>query len=412
MGMNKTAATASTTELEQQRMQRFLHWLQAHGAVFPGIDIRTSEGGRGAYASHSLLDGDMVLFVPHTLWLSADKVKESEIGTWFQHALPALRESCFLAIYLLWTIRNDGFFKPYTDVLPRDVSDMPTNFSEADLAWLEGTSALPLIRAEIEHIDAEYRQLSKHFPPGFSFTLDEYKWAKSVVNSRTFHLPPEDGGGAMMVPLADMMDHDAPHNNVNWGGKPGAGFLCMVNKDVPHHAQLTLSYGRKGNAMLFYAYGFTLQDNRNDDTDLFFPGLGNGSGTAGVTFSPIARYNHVNTRKMFAHLRGLHGQGSHFMLRAAASRENELAVLDTLRRVCRERIAGFPPLPRPDMEPASLSGRVQNALRVREGELQVLNYLLALAEAGTAFLNGGEASGFDDYLKELAPLLQADAVAA
>ena len=41
---------------------------------------------------------------------------------------------------------------------------------------------------------------------------------------------------------------------------------------------------------------------------------------------------------------------------------------------------------------------------MREGELQVLNYLLALAEAGTAFLNGRAVTGFDDYLSELAPL--------
>ncbi|HEY4541611.1 MAG TPA: hypothetical protein VIG66_04455, partial [Noviherbaspirillum sp.] len=270
-----------------------------------------------------------------------------------------------------------------------------------------------LIHAEIERIHTEYQQLRMHFPPGFSFTLDEYKWAKSMVNSRTFRLRPEDGGDEVMVPLADMMDHHAPHHNVSWAGKTGAGFLCMATSDVSHNGPLTLSYGRKGNGKLFYAYGFTLQDNRNDDTELSFPALDDGSGAAAISFRPVACYNHAGTRKMFAHLRSLHGEEPRAALMSAASRENELAVLDALRHNCRERIAGFPALPQASMEPASrLSSRVQNALRVREGELQVLHYLLALAEAGTDFLNGRAASGFDDYLSELEPLLQAEAVTA
>ncbi|HEY4541612.1 MAG TPA: SET domain-containing protein, partial [Noviherbaspirillum sp.] len=328
--MNKTAATTRTTELEQQRMQRFLHWLQAHGAVFPGIDIRIGKSGRRPHASHALQDGEMVLYVPQALILAASKAKESEIGTWFARFLPELRDSTFLAIYLLWTIRHDGFFKPYTDVLPHDVSDMPVNFSEAELAWLEGTSALRLIRAEIACIEAEYQQLNAHCPPGFSFTLDEYKWAISMVNSCASDLLTDDGD-LLMIPLADMMDHQPTRPNVVWDGNPPPGFLCTTGYDVARDAELTVYYGRKGNGNLLHAYGFTLQDNRNDDTELRFPDLNDGADAA-PTFNPVGRYNHVSTRKMFACLRSLHGQASPAMLRTAASRENELAVLGTLRR--------------------------------------------------------------------------------
>ena len=396
-----------------QSMQRFLQWLEDNGALLHGIGVRTEGDRRIAYATRPMRAGELVLFLPRRLLITSELAAASPIGTWFGERKLELTKNAFLAIFLLWTAHKGGFFAPYVDILPRDVSAMPVHFSEADLAWLEGTSALRDIRAEIERISAEYRELARHFPPDFSFSSEEYAWAASMVRSRAFVVSAGGKPDMAMVPLADMMDH-APRHNVSWSGQSRLGFICTAAADaIAGGIDLTDNYGpSKGNGKLFSMYGFTLED--NDDIELFFPASdckpdSPETEECAQAFNPAARYGHPRTRAMFAHLRRLHGAPA-ACADAPVSRENERDVLETLHLVCCARLNGL--RTGPAMHEAR-PARLRDALRVRDGELRVLHYLRALAESGIDMLDGAPADEeFEDYAEALAPLLEETATAS
>jgi histone-lysine N-methyltransferase SETD3 len=94
----------------------------------------------------------------------------------------------FLMIFMLVDRKNpNSFFKPYYDILPATLQNMPIFWREDELALLKGSFLLQQIEDRNIAIKNDYEAICSIAPELATVcTLDEFKWARMCVCSRNF----------------------------------------------------------------------------------------------------------------------------------------------------------------------------------------------------------------------------------
>ena len=120
----------------------------------------------------------------------------------------------FLMIFLLWDRKVNGdksFFKPYYDILPKTLKNIPIFWEDYELEYLTGSYLLTQISERIEAITEDYESICQVAPQLKQIaTLEEFKWARMVVCSRNFGLQIDGHRTSALVPHADMLNHQRP----------------------------------------------------------------------------------------------------------------------------------------------------------------------------------------------------------
>jgi histone-lysine N-methyltransferase SETD3 len=102
----------------------------------------------------------------------------------------------------------NSFYKPYYDILPTTLSNMPIFWNQEELSYLQGSFILTQIDERNLAIESDYDAIcgiAPHFVQICS--LDEFKWARMAVCSRNFGIIVRGLRTAALVPYADMLNH-------------------------------------------------------------------------------------------------------------------------------------------------------------------------------------------------------------
>lgn len=102
-----------------------------------------------------LQNRDVILFVPKTHLITLEMARETAVGKKVIAAKLTLLspKHSFLSMYLLQELDNEkSYWKPYLDILPSNYNQFPVFFSEADLAWLEGS---PFLSNQAQAVEGE-----------------------------------------------------------------------------------------------------------------------------------------------------------------------------------------------------------------------------------------------------------------
>ncbi|KAG2497988.1 hypothetical protein HYH03_004247 [Edaphochlamys debaryana] len=280
---------------EEEVLQSFLQWLVANGVQGIGqedskVALFASGGGeRGLVCELPVAPGEALLEVPLRLALT-DHPGDEESNTLLYEGAPwSVRLSCRLLRHR--AAGKASPWAPYVRVLPSLVPS-PLNLFEWD-----DISALRYPPAEEALHSTEWLQ-SDAFgaaSPEARGGLGEadFKWALSVVHSRTFaNAAPGGGVGVrMLVPLVDMMNHggdEAPAgsrglagpgvatDNVRWdlvgpdrSSTGGWAMVVSATRAIAPGQELLLSYGERPSDDFFLHYGFVPRANTHDDAVLW-----------------------------------------------------------------------------------------------------------------------------------------------
>ena len=99
----------------------------------------------------------------------------------------------------------------YVQALPADFGGALA-FDDPELEALAGTAAAPLARELRETFDAEFREAERGFLASGAddpfCSLEEWSWAAAMVLSRSFLVDLEGGPRVMLLPGADILNHD------------------------------------------------------------------------------------------------------------------------------------------------------------------------------------------------------------
>lgn len=372
-------------------VEALMRWLQERGARLPALAIHhRADGERSACARSRLAAGALILEVPRRLFLSQELARDSEIGQRIAASGVELRdERSWLAALLLQEKHAPGSaWAPYLATLPDSHRHMPLLFEPAQLALLEGSSALRLLEAQRQSVLQDYQSLCRHVPGFERFSSAEFTWARLTVLTRAFRLTVQGQSTRAIVPLADLFDHHRPME-ASWtfDGERDS-FTLTALQDFRPGEPIRISYGRKSNSELLVHYGFCLEENEDDTAEVQ---------VAGEHFHIPARHEAEATRRLFSRLRLACAQPGELPGPVSASGEvapvsarNEEAVLRALASACEQALGQFETTLEQDealLREPGLGASARNCIQVRRGEKQVLEAWRSHAETALALLH-------------------------
>ncbi|KAI8333453.1 hypothetical protein BC941DRAFT_357981 [Chlamydoabsidia padenii] len=277
----------------------FWQWLIDNKAVVSDAiafkDYSAENAGRGVVATRSIKEGEELFTIPRSLLFST-KTAQLASKEDMETVLADLDGWTPLILCMMYELdRDDSFWKPYFDLLPRSFS---TPMFWTDLTPLEGTDVMnkigkqeadqcyddqivPILKAHPTLFDLKVHNKELFHVCGslimaYSFH-DEYK--DESVNSKQQQEnntsddedddeeeeeeEEEDQGLLAMVPMADMLNHKTGHNNARLFHE-SHGLVMKSIKDIPQGDQVFNTYGDLCNADLLRKYGFTDDNNPHD----------------------------------------------------------------------------------------------------------------------------------------------------
>ncbi|ETW03237.1 hypothetical protein, variant [Aphanomyces invadans] len=192
-------------------------WLQGHGVSLEhfGIHYYGPEEGHGVVAAKAFVQGEHTLDIPFRLTMNVHSALASDLAAVFSNETN-LADIEILALHLMYEKQKGtaSFWAPFIRSLPATF-DTPIFWTDEPFNALKGTNVSLLASMMKQQIVADYTSIHtpifQKYPALFhraSLTMQEYKWALSVIWSRAFGIT--KGGQYLQVlcPAMDMFNHD------------------------------------------------------------------------------------------------------------------------------------------------------------------------------------------------------------
>lgn len=247
-----------------------LAWVRAAGARCDGLTVGPVPSGRGLVATRAIAAGEVVARIPRALLVTREHARASSVGRQLRDAGVELSSSH--ALFAAWLCvearRQASAYAPYLRSLPTSYAAFALAASAEERALLRGTltgDRLALLEYDLatDHARAAARVRLLAGVDRATFT-----WARLAVGSRAFAITVDGVATNALVPLADLINH-APTPVTRWAyDQDAAAFTLTALVDIAAGAELTDSYGAKGNGQLAVQYGFTIPDNPDDAAEL------------------------------------------------------------------------------------------------------------------------------------------------
>eukprot|EP00471_Norrisiella_sphaerica_P012008 CAMPEP_0184503210 /NCGR_PEP_ID=MMETSP0113_2-20130426/51755_1 /TAXON_ID=91329 /ORGANISM="Norrisiella sphaerica, Strain BC52" /LENGTH=472 /DNA_ID=CAMNT_0026892661 /DNA_START=130 /DNA_END=1548 /DNA_ORIENTATION=- len=251
-----------------QRVEILLKWLRDSGARFPKVEIsRYAEEGRDLRAKSPINAGEEIIYIPRKCIIEVQQGKECKIGQAVkQEAKGWVSGHTYLAIRMLMErdLGPKSFFAPWFKVLPTDykAQGMPQYWSDEQKAEIRHTKTLAKANAVVVAIEEMWDRISQVSAiKKTGWTLKDFAWARYTVLTRTFGVEIEKKEATVMVPLADMANHEFDRPSRWKYDDVSKGFVVKIVRDLDKGMNLTDTYGSKGNDSFLPFYGFCLENN-------------------------------------------------------------------------------------------------------------------------------------------------------
>eukprot|EP00559_Dactyliosolen_fragilissimus_P000533 CAMPEP_0184863958 /NCGR_PEP_ID=MMETSP0580-20130426/13070_1 /TAXON_ID=1118495 /ORGANISM="Dactyliosolen fragilissimus" /LENGTH=638 /DNA_ID=CAMNT_0027362557 /DNA_START=114 /DNA_END=2030 /DNA_ORIENTATION=- len=226
---------------------------------------------RGVHAKVNIPVNTVCVSVPRQCLITVEMGQATEIGKAILSSdldLDAPKH-IFLMVFILWDRRANGsksFFKPYYDILPKTLRNMPIFWSQEELIYLEGSYLLDQIMDRNKAITDDYFAICSIAPELRKIaTLEEFKWARMCVCSRNFGLQIDGHRTSALVPHADMLNHYRPRETKWTFDDEKQAFIITTLQEIKAGSQVYDSYGQKCNHRFLLNYGFAVEENTEID---------------------------------------------------------------------------------------------------------------------------------------------------
>lgn len=251
---------------DADKFQAFEEWLRSTKTQTSKLELKDyGNEVRGCHATEALSDDEIIIEVPLKCLITVEMGKDTDIGRQIISSNIELDapKHIFLMVFMLVDRQNpDSFFKPYYDILPKTLNNMPIFWTEDELKWLTGSHLLEQVEQRTATIAADYKAICDIAPEFASIcNLHEFMWARMCVCSRNFGMVINGVQTAALVPYADMLNHYRPRETKWQFDDSLQAFTVVALQTIEAGAQVYDSYGRKCNHRFLLNYGFSVENN-------------------------------------------------------------------------------------------------------------------------------------------------------
>ena len=233
------------------------------------IPNEISKTNRYIIAKGKIKKNEKILFIPEKVLIS--RMHKS--------VFPACRDAygmedgyeydCIVYFMTIDKFNLSSFFKPYYDYLPIiNQSDFIFDFSEEEIKTFEGIGITDGIRnynrfykRALEPVKYKLKKFSEEKNIKFEKILDIFKYNFDLVATRNFGRPDSFCDINTMVPFLDLLNHSDKNNTYWYYDDLDEGYTLIAVRDIEKNEEITDSYGKYHNSMLFRTYGFVIPGN-------------------------------------------------------------------------------------------------------------------------------------------------------
>ena len=235
-----------------------IQWLSDKGVNLKNVVLHYKESERALVTTQSISKGQVILHIPTSLILHSELNGVKGIRRKVQEKLS---NQAFLAAYMLAELEKpNSLWCHYLNTLPAKFEHIPVFFNEDKLSQLQGSPVVERILTRRKKLHDNYQIIRKAFSQDCHYTLEEFMWACTSINSRSFSFGLGDQKIVAMVPLIDMCNHHCSPNAF-WEGDD-LGFTLRALKPISASEELLVSYGDKSDGRFYQGYGFFPEGNK------------------------------------------------------------------------------------------------------------------------------------------------------
>jgi len=253
----------------EQSWLQLVDWAEKEKIKWSGFKVDDVGGYRGAIATRSLKEEDVIVVSPRESTLLVQEHDECPFPPDFLdpqywdeiHEYWNLR----MALRLIYEKRRgeESKWYQYIQILPTNF-DVPLLFSQDELKELQDPLFIHEVEIEQKYFEYERRRMADFMP--LPPSKEELGWALACAGSRTFTADFGDGRpvGQCMCPIADMVNHeDEAEPAFRWNPEEEC-FELFAPRSRQRGEEICISYGDVNGKHLLHYYGFLPFKNKHE----------------------------------------------------------------------------------------------------------------------------------------------------
>ncbi|PRP86193.1 hypothetical protein PROFUN_05709 [Planoprotostelium fungivorum] len=268
-------------------MEAFKGWLDRNIVQHSHVTVEEFAGtGRGMKATKNISNGDTIFSVPRKLFLSVSSSSESLQKVSWHELVSTQLEQIFqteqistdesLVILLLHEkSKADSLWKEYFPTLPTQYTNTVC-WNDEQVEELRGSNLYHLTLRLKQQVREDFAILMEKTTRwkndlGFEMTFENYLWALCTVWSRSFDLNMNGQTVRVLVPFADLFNHQPLVRTRHQYDEATDSITCISQESFSQGQQVFFNYGAFPNMKLLRVYGFVIERNPFDLVDLYCP---------------------------------------------------------------------------------------------------------------------------------------------
>ena len=255
----------------------FNEWQDSMGIFHDGIEIKfVAPGIRGVYATRDLKPGEVIMRIPENAMIPEDFKTNDPV---ILRARKEYERHSMLAVILYREMNNPkSRFKPYFNLLPKDLSNFPQFFSPKVFKLIEGTAHFGYFYNVIHNMKLHYSEFLKLFPELSKVTEQEYIKAFTYSASRSLGVTINGRFQIAIIPMFDLFnaypytkeDMEGAIVKVDKNPDGTASVVATTKKKIKAGEEIYFSYRKdETNSEIMTNYGFIFPE--INDVCLFIP---------------------------------------------------------------------------------------------------------------------------------------------
>ena len=390
----------------------YMKVIYSYGVYINKINVKwESDWMRCILASDNIKINDTLIRVPDDLLITLDTAQNSEIGKYFDEPLRKKLNSphhCLLTAYLLQEQKkgNSSKWSFYFPFLPSSYSSFPIFYTEKEMKLLEGTQFYDIVTDKKKEIRQDYDWICEKYSGFNQYPYDEFCKFREVISSRIFGVTMKGKKNDIIAPYADLFNHRRPRGT-HWAYEDDLNsFVVSAIENMSPGMEVFDSYGRKCNARFLLNYGFTIEDNEDDEIKIHLSLNGDDKrykdkvkvlGNSNKKFTLVKNCRDEQSLLFFSWVRIMEYNGDFkgISINSPIMLKNELNMLKKVKEIMQSYLKNY----KSSLEDEekllkekrnSMNFNEFNCCIMRIGELRIFRYYIDLCEKCSELFNKGK----------------------
>ena len=249
----------------------FMKYLYSQGLFLNKITINfNNESNRCVISTEEIKEKEILLRIPLNALITLDDAQNSDIGKYFDSNLKKMLNGpnhSLLSSFILYEIekKTNSKWLFYFNFLPSNYNNFPIFFSESELKHLKGTQFLTIVQNKKKEMKEDYDLLCSKIPYYSNYKYLDFCKVREIVSSRIFGVIIHGKKNDIIAPYADMLNHKRPRETHWTYDDKLDSFVVSAISDIKQSNEVFDSYGRKCNSRFLLNYGFTIENNEDNE---------------------------------------------------------------------------------------------------------------------------------------------------